>query len=86
MKPNLLTVPEVAALKGVTRAAVYAAISEGRLPHQKVLGRLALREADILAWTPIYHAGRRKGTKLSPESKAKISAKQKEAWVARRRD
>lgn len=85
MKPKLLTVSEAAELKGVTRAAIYTAISEGRLRHQKVLGRLAVREADILAWTPAYHVGRRKGVKLSAEAKAKISEKQKRIWAERKR-
>lgn len=84
MKPKLLTVPEAAALKGVTTAAIYTAISEGRLRHQKILGRIAVKEADVLAWTPIYHAGRRKGAKLSAEAKAKISEKQKQHWAKRR--
>lgn len=84
MKPKLLTALEAANLKGVTSAAVYAAIASNRLPHQRVLGRLALREVDVLAWTPTPHVGRRKGARLSEEAKARISQSQKQRWAQRK--
>ena len=86
MKQDLLTVPEAATLKGVTPAAIYTAIAEGRLPHQRVLGRLAVSKADILKWTPVYHAGRRKGTPMTAETKARLSEKQKKHWADRKRN
>jgi excisionase family DNA binding protein len=57
---NLMTVPEVAALKGVTRTAVLYAIQDGRLEATRV-GRnwVVLREAAD-AYTP--RAYRRKPT------------------------
>ncbi len=83
---KLLTAAEAAKLKGVSRAAIYAAIAPGRLPHERILGRLALREADVLAWTPMPHAGRRKGTPMSQEAKARISAGQKRRWQRRKQE
>ena len=84
MKPKLLTAVEAANLKGVTRAAIYGAIRGGRLAHQKVLGRIALLESDVLAWTPKPKSGRRRGSQLSEEARAKISASQKRRWQERK--
>lgn len=84
MKPKLLTAVEAAQIKGVTRSAIYAAISEGRLPHQIVLGRMAVTESDVLAWTPTPSTGRREGTRLSEETRAKIAASQKRRWEQRK--
>lgn len=84
MKLKLLTAAEVANLKGVTRAAVYAAIAGGRLPHRQVLGRIAVRETDALAWKPTPHVGRRKGAQLSEDAKARISQAQKRRWAQRK--
>lgn len=84
MTQKLLTAAEAAQLKGVSRAAIYSAIAEGRLPHQRVLGRLAVREADVLAWMPQPYSGRRKGTPMSPEAKARISEGQKRRWAKRK--
>jgi excisionase family DNA binding protein len=84
MKAKLLTVTQAANLKSVTRSAIYSAIKEGRLPHRKVLGHFALCEADVLAWTPTPSTGRRKGTQMSEESKARISQAQKRRWAHRR--
>ena len=83
MKSNLLTAAEAAQLKGVSSEAVYAAIRDGRLPYQKVLGRLGVSETDVLAWTLTPRAGRKKGTRLSEEAKAKISESQKQRWARR---
>jgi len=84
MDEKLLTAAQAAQLRGVTRSAVYKAIAQGRLPHQQVLGHMALREADVLAWTPHSGAGWRKGTPMATEAKARISAGQKRRWEQRR--
>lgn len=81
MNEKLLTVTQAAKMKGVTRAAVYKAIAEGRVPHQIVLGRSALLEADVVAWVP---RTREKGIPRSKEIKARISAGQKHRWKQRR--
>jgi hypothetical protein len=57
----------------------------GRLTAQSVLGHLALREADVEAWRPKERKGRRKGTPMSDDAKARISASQKERWKRRKR-
>ena len=84
MEPKLLTVSEAAQIKGVSRSAIYLAIAENRLPHRKMLGRLALREDQVLAWTPAPRRGRRKGTRLSVEAKARISQANKQHWTKRK--
>jgi excisionase family DNA binding protein len=91
MKQKLLTPAEAAELKGVSRAAVYAAIAQDRLPHTRVLGRLAVREADVLSWTPVQYAGRpgRKGGRptgvpVSEEARARMSEAQKRRWARRK--
>ncbi len=85
MKHKLLSVSEAAKLKGVTRAAVYGAIADGRLPHERILGHLALRETDVLAWTPLgIKTGRPKGIPMSEESKARLSESQRRRWAQRK--
>ena len=81
---KFLTPAEAAKLKGVSRAAIYAAIADGRLAHIRVLGRLALRTADVLAWTPTPHSGRPKGIPVSPETRARMSAAHKRSWERRK--
>ena len=87
MKHKLLTVAEAARLKGVSRAAIYGAIARGRLPHRRILGHIGLREADILAWVPLgVKSGRPKGTSMSAEAKARISAGQKRRWARQKQE
>ena len=81
---DLLTIPDAARRKGVSRSAVYKAVAQGRLPVQSVLGRFALRAADVEAWRPKEQRGRRKGTAMSEESKVRISEGQKRRWAQRR--
>jgi excisionase family DNA binding protein len=84
MNGKMVTPAEAAQLKGVSKTAIYNAIADGRLPHRRILGRLALRERDVLAWTPAPRAGRRKGTPMSIEAKARISEGQKRRWARRK--
>ena len=88
---DLLTPDEAARLKGVTRGAIYAAVAEGRLPHIKILSRIALRHADVLAWTPVHYRGRlgRKGGRpeglpTSEETRARLSQAMKQSWARRK--
>ena len=84
MESKLLTVAEAAAMKSVTRSAVYRAIAEGRLPHQRVLGHVAIRKRDVESWLPVHHAGRPKGRPMSDEAKLRISQSQKHRWAQRK--
>jgi predicted DNA-binding transcriptional regulator AlpA len=88
-KKKLISVSRAAAMKGVARQAVYAAVKEGRLPHAIELDRIALLEADVEAWEPVRygqrpgtkgHGGRPKGVPVSEESKAKMSESAKRRW------
>lgn len=91
MNPQLLTANEAAQLKGVTIASIYAAVKEDRLPHTRVLRRIGLNKADVLAWVPRAYAGRPgtksgrpKGTPLSENTKKRISQSQKRRWAKRK--
>ena len=85
MKDDLISVAEAARLKGVSRAAIYFAIKEDRLPHVMVVGHYALCKADVLAWSLQRHQGRQKGLPLSAKTKARISASQKKRWAERKK-
>ena len=84
MSEKLLTPAQAAQLKGVSRSAVYKAIAHGRLPAQEVLGRVALLEADVIKWAAVHETGWPKGTPMSDEVKARISAGQKQRWAKRK--
>jgi hypothetical protein len=73
-----LTVSEVAKRKGVTRAAVYTAIVQRRLAHERIMGRIAVKKADAEAWKPLRSPGRPPGRAMSADTKLRISAAQKQ--------
>lgn len=81
MESKLITVREAAQLKGLSRATVYSAIKDGCLPAQQVLGRVALKESDVLEWIPVSHSGKRQSPPMSEEVKRRISQSQKERWL-----
>ena len=85
MTEKLLTAAEAAQLKGVTRTAIYKAIAQDRLPYQRVLGRIALKEADVLKWVATgSKPGRQRGVPMTDDEKARISATQKQRWAERK--
>ena len=86
MGKKLLTPAEAAQLKGVSRSTIYSAIAEGRLKHTRVLGRLALQEVDVKAWTPIRYGGRPSGIPMSQEARDRISEAQKRRWKRRKQN
>lgn len=57
---NLMTAPEVAALKGVTRQGVHKAIKTGMLRAERVGGVWIIKREDAEAWTPYANMGRPK--------------------------
>ena len=59
IKEKYLSVTQAAERAGVSRAAVYQAIEEKRLPAEEVAGRFLIREQVIDAWTPMTLANRR---------------------------
>jgi excisionase family DNA binding protein len=84
MQPLLISPRQAAQLKGVSRAAVYAAIKDGRLASQMIAGHLVLSEADVLAWIPVTQSGKRRSSPMSDEVKKRISASQTARWTRRR--
>jgi excisionase family DNA binding protein len=50
MQEELLTVEEAAARRGLKPPSIYKAVHEGRLPARRVLGRIAIRAADVDAY------------------------------------
>ena len=85
-KHQYLTPDEAAKLKGVSRTTIYSAIAEGRLAHTRILGRLALKEADVVAWTPTPHSGRPKGIPVSETARARMSAAQQRRRAREKQD
>ena len=83
MAEELLTVSEVARRKGVSRSAVYKAIAQGRLASRCVLDKCAIPVSEAEKWTPQRAGGRRVGSAMSAEGKARISAGQKQRWATR---
>jgi len=73
-----------AKLKGVSRTAIYSAMTEGRLKYVRVLGRLAIKKGHLLAWTPVRYAGRPKGIPMTDEAKTRLSESQKLRWEKRK--
>jgi excisionase family DNA binding protein len=70
---ELVSVTEAADRRGVTRHAIYKALREGRLSSVTVLGKTALKVADVDAWESGGHGGRRPGQgrpKKTPEVEA----------------
>lgn len=55
---EFVTISQAAAMSGVTTAAIYDAIKGGKLSAVEVLGRKAVRRADVQAWEPRSYAGR----------------------------
>lgn len=47
-----MTIPEAAAYLKITRGAVYDAIKQGKLIPVEVLGKQALRRADVVDYQP----------------------------------
>lgn len=58
-EPELLSVSEVAALRGVSRPAVLGAIKEGRLRATRVGEFWVVRRSDADAWLPRAYRDRR---------------------------
>lgn len=53
MEGSYISVEEAAARAGVSRAAIYLAVREGRIPYSVVVGKIALLEADVGAYRPV---------------------------------
>lgn len=54
---EFLTTKDAAQLKGVSIATIYKAIEEKRLPSTRVLGRIAIKPADLEAYEPGSYGG-----------------------------
>jgi len=85
MDDDYLPVNQVAKLKGISRNAVYKAVSEGRLASVRIVG-IAIKRADAELWVPKSRVGRRVGKPTSEEAKAKISEAQKARWQKRKQE
>lgn len=86
MSKRLITVSEAARLKGLSRSAIYKAIRDGRLPERWELGRLALKESEVLAWEAVPTGGKRHRLPQSETTKSRISEAQKRRWTKRKRE
>ncbi len=86
MNDKFLSVSQVAAMKGVSRNAVYKAVREKRLASARLVGIIAVSWEDATAWIPKARTGRRKGISTSEEAKAKIAASQRKRWQKRKEE
>jgi predicted DNA-binding transcriptional regulator AlpA len=85
MKQTVLTINEAAALKGMSRTAIYSAIARKKLPRRYFKGNLVVWEDDLLAWDAgKSKGGRPKGQSMSEQHKAQLREAQKRAWARRR--
>lgn len=50
---DYLTLPEVAARRGVGRSRIFALVKQGRIPAVQIGGRWLVTPADADAWTPL---------------------------------
>lgn len=64
---ELLTVSEVAARRGVAEATVYKAVTDGRLPHERLFGRVLIRIADADAFSLLPRGGPGRGQGRKPK-------------------
>lgn len=66
---NVITAPEAAAIKGVTRQAVYAAIRDGRLPSRQIGGGKVhlIQRSDLDDWHVVKHPKKPRGKKKTGE-------------------
>lgn len=55
----LLTVQETTARLGITRAALYAAMAEGRLKYVERYGKRLVDERTLASYTPRAYRGQR---------------------------
>lgn len=86
MHDKFLSVSQVAAMKRVSRNAVYKAVREKRLASVHLVGIIAIKREDATAWVPKARTGRRKGISTSEETKAKIAASQRKRWQRRKEE
>ena len=58
-KKDFYTLPEVAAIKGCTRIAVFQAVQDGRLPAMKIGRQWVVRARDLDKYEPTRGPGGR---------------------------
>lgn len=86
MNDEFLSVSQVAAMKRVSRNAVYKAVREKRLASVRLVGIIAIKREDATVWVPKARTGCRKGISTSEEAKAKIAASQRKRWQKRKEE
>lgn len=84
MNDDYLSVTEVAKLKDVSRNAVYKAVQEERLASRRLVGVVAVKREDAVAWVPKARTGRQKEIATTEATKAKIAASQRKRWQQRK--
>lgn len=78
---DILTPAQAARLKGVSRTAIYNALTDGRLRGVRVLGRIGIERGVLRAWQPQARVGRPAGRPMTSEQKATIAEAQKRRWA-----
>ena len=63
MSDKWISITEAARLKGVGRASIYAAITDGKIHATELAGRALVQRADVDAYVPRAYQGRRQNTR-----------------------
>ena len=66
----LLTVQEATVRLGITRAALYAAMADGRLTYVEKYGKRLIDECALTAYSPRAYRGQRMREKTTADRKA----------------
>ncbi len=83
---DIVTPAPAAKLKGVSRTAIYNALSDGRLSGVCILGRIGIARGDLKAWQPQARVGRPAGRPMTEKQKSTIATAQKKRWASRKAD
>jgi excisionase family DNA binding protein len=73
---ELLTVEQAAERRGVAPTTIYKAVADGRLPAQRLFGRVLIRIADADAFEPLPRGGPRGGGRPRKQQQAEVHGPQ----------
>ncbi len=81
---DIVTPAQAVKPKGVSRTAIYNALSDGRLQGVRILGHIGIARKVLKSWKPQAQVGRPAGRPMTEKQKATIAAAQKKRWAERK--